>query len=89
MLPPYSPETYSDFTDPASATQYEVGLEIVRSRLGDRALLVIGGEELDTKPSIESLDPSEPSRVVGSSASASSDQVNDAIDAAWVGYADW
>lgn len=89
MLPPYAPERYSDFTDPAHAASFSSGLDAVRSQLGERALLVIGGEERDTKASITSVNPSEPSEVVGTSASASRDDVDDAIDAAWVAYADW
>ncbi len=89
MLPPYAPERYSDFSDPANAKKYRAGIDRVTAKLAERALLVIGGKELDTKASIESVDPSEPSRLVGSSASASRGDVDDALDAAWIAYADW
>jgi 1-pyrroline-5-carboxylate dehydrogenase len=89
VLPPYSPERYSDFSDPANAVKYRAGLDVVSSKLGERALLVIGGREIDTKASIESVNPAEPAQIVGTAASASRDQVDEALDAAWTAYADW
>ncbi|MCB1246806.1 MAG: L-glutamate gamma-semialdehyde dehydrogenase [Acidimicrobiia bacterium] len=89
MLPPYAPEPYSDFAVPSNETAYRGGIERVESRLGSRVELIIGGEAVGTKGSIESVDPSEPSRIVGVTASASRDHVDDALDAAWSAYADW
>lgn len=89
VLPPYAPEPYSDFTDPAKAAAYQRGLDHVANQLGERALLVIGGDEIDTKESIESVNPSNPSQRVGTSASAARSQVDDALDAAWDAYRDW
>ena len=89
MLPPYTPEPYSDFTDPVDAAKYQAGLETVSGRLGERALLVIGGKHLDTKASIVSVNPSHPSEVVGTSASASKDHVDQAIAAASDAYQGW
>ncbi len=89
MLTPYSPEPYSDFSDPVVAAMYQAGLDSVSELLGERALLVIGGEHIDTKASIESVNPSNPSQVVGTSASASKDHVEQAITAAWDAYEGW
>lgn len=89
MLTPYSPEPYSDFTDHVSAAKYQSGLDRVSSMLGERALLVIGGEHIDTKASIDSLNPSNPSELVGTSASASNNHVEQAMTAAWDAYEGW
>ncbi len=89
MLTPYSPEPYSDFTDQAKAAQYRAGIEAVAAELGERALLVIGGEHIDTKPSIVSVDPSNPDQRVGTSASAGTKHVDMAMDAAWSAYETW
>lgn len=89
MLPPYAPEPYSDFSEETSAAAYQAGLATVASKLGERAPLVIGGEEVDTKGSIESVNPSKPGERVGTSASASKSHVDDALDAAWKAYSGW
>jgi 1-pyrroline-5-carboxylate dehydrogenase len=89
VLPPYSPEPYSDFTEPVDAAKYRAGLDTVSEQLGTRALLVIGGKHIDTKASIVSVNPSNPSEVVGTSASASEDHVEQAISAAADAYEGW
>ncbi len=89
MLPKYAPEPYSDFSVEANAAKYRAGLDVVASRLGERALLVIGADEVDTKASITSVNPSRPDEIVGTSASASRSQVDDALEAAWRAFADW
>lgn len=89
MLNPYQSETYSDFSDPAVITSYETALSRVSSRLGERSLLVIGGSHIDTRRSIESVNPANPSEIVGTSASAGRDDVDAALDAAWSAYPDW
>jgi len=89
VLKPYQTEPYSDFTVQANASAYQRALDVVQSNLGERALLVIGGEHMDTKASIESLNPALPSQRVGASASASAKHVDRAITAAWDAYAVW
>ena len=89
MLTPYAPEPYSDFTDQANAAKYEAGIALASSKIGERALLVIGGEHIDTKASITSVNPSRPEQRIGTSASASREHVEQVMDAAWKAYADW
>jgi 1-pyrroline-5-carboxylate dehydrogenase len=89
VLKPYVTEPYSDFTLEANASAYRRALNSVRSDLGERAFLVIGGEHIDTEASIESLNPASPAQQVGTSASASAEHVDQAITAAWEAYTDW
>ena len=89
MLKPYQTEPYSDFNLEANASAYRRAVSQVESNLGERALIVIGGEHIDTDASIESLNPAFPEQRVGTSASASREHVDQAIDAAWEAYADW
>lgn len=89
MLTPYSPEPYSDFSLESAASQYRAGIDAVGEELGERALLVIGGEHIDTGRSIDSVDPSSPEQRVGTSASAGKGHVDQAIDAAWSAYESW
>ena len=89
MLTPYSPEPYSDFAEEPAESQYRAGIDLVGSELGDRALLVIGGERIDTGNSIDSVNPAEPTQRVGTSASAGKKHVDQAVDAAWSAYETW
>jgi len=89
VLTPYRSEPYSDFTDPSTVHAYEAALAKVSNSLGERSMLVIGGERIDTKNSIESVNPANPSQVVGTSASAGREHVDSAIDAAWDAYRGW
>lgn len=89
VLAPYQSEPYSDFTDAGPRAAYEAALVTVSSALGERSKLIIGGREIDTEQSIESVNPANPSQVVGTSASASADDVDSAIEAAWDAYPQW
>lgn len=89
MLPSFRPVPYSDFTDPAPAASYRAALEVVEDRLGGTAPLVIGDEHIETKRTIESIDPSRPDRLVGVASSAGAEDVDAAIDAAWAAFAGW
>lgn len=89
VLNPYRCEPYSDFTEPSAGARYQGALERVAATLGERALLVIGGEHVDTKASIESVNPAYPTELVGTSASGEPDHVEAAIAAAWEAYPAW
>lgn len=89
MLSPYQSEPYSDFSDAMIATKYREALEGVEQQLGDRALLVVGEDRIDTSKSIESINPAQPDQTVGSSAMASAEHVDKALDAAWTAFASW
>lgn len=89
MLTPYQSEPYSDFTDPIKAAAYRAALEDVSVALGERAMIVIGGEHVESKKSIESLNPATPSQIVGTAASAGVKHVDPALDAAWSAFNGW
>ena len=89
MLPSYRSVPYSDFTDPTAAASYRAALGGVERRLGRKAPLVIGDEQIETKSTIESVDPSRPERVVGIASSADPRDVDAAIDAAWTAFRGW
>jgi len=89
MLAPYAPESYSDFASEAAAAQFMAAVASVSSDLGERALIVIGGEHIDSGSSIDSVNPSRPDQLVGTSASADRKHVDLAMDAAWAAYESW
>lgn len=89
MLNPYRPEPYSDFGDPQVRRAYEAALAVVASELGERSMLVIGGEHIDTRDSIDSVNPADPTMIVGTSAAAGVEHVDQAITAAWDAFDGW
>ncbi len=89
MLPPYQSLTYSDFTDQTAAAAYRQALERVGAELGVHAPLVIGGRHVTTDDVIRSTDPSQPTRVVGTASSATSEHAKEALGAAWKAFPDW
>ncbi len=89
VLSPYRTQPYTDFTQSVNADRYREAIVDVESQLGERAMLVIAGEHIDTDASIESLNPSAPSQIVGTSAAATIEHVGRAIDAAWDAFGDW
>ena len=89
MFEPFRPEPYSDFTDPARKSAFERALASVEAGLGGHHRLVIGGEERNTGRTIASVDPSRPSRVVGTVAAAGVAEAEAALEAAWAAFPSW
>ena len=89
MFEPYRPEPYSDFTDPGRRAAYEIALAGVRARFGTRYGLVINGNSVDTGETIASLNPANPTEVVGEVAAAGIAEAEAALTAAWAAFPDW
>ena len=89
-LPPYAPTTYVDFAQPAHRAAFEAALAEVKAQLGRSYPLVIGGKTVDgaEKP-FESTNPARPSEVIGTFASGSRAQAEQAIEAAHAAFATW
>ncbi len=89
MLESYQATPYSDFAEPEPQASYEKALAAVQGRLGLHAPLLIGDERVTTKGSIESVDPSQPDRVIGTASSASPQHAVAALGAAWQAFPSW
>ncbi len=89
MFESFRPEPYSDFTQPAALGAYREALAAVEKGIGAHRPLIIAGERVDTSGRIESIDPSRPSRVLGTAASAGAAEAEQAIAAAWDAFGDW
>jgi 1-pyrroline-5-carboxylate dehydrogenase len=86
---PYRNEPFTDYADPAARGAYRAALERVRPRLGREWPLVIGGERITTGRTFDSLDPCDPSVVVGRAAMAGGSELDRAFDAAATAYRSW
>ena len=78
-----------DFTQAANRAAMQEALAIVRQRLGRHCPLVIGSRTVDTPERLESHDPSQKSRVVGSYSVAAREHVEQAVAAAKEALPGW
>jgi 1-pyrroline-5-carboxylate dehydrogenase len=89
VLDPFVTEPYSDFTDPEAAKAYRQALDGVAQSLGGATPVIVGAESVMTDTSIASVDPAQPSRIVGVAATADAELAVRALEAAWEAYPGW
>ena len=88
-IAPFRNERVKDFKDPADREAMKAALSAVKGRLGAQYPLVINGERIETEKKIRSLNPADPSQIVGVVSSASREEANAAIDAAARAFESW
>src|SRR6185437_3649488 len=88
-IAPFSNEPIKLYTDPADVAAMQTALASVKSGFGKKYPLVIDGERVVTEKTIPSLNPSNPSDVVGDVSAASLEQANRAIEIAHQRFATW
>ena len=89
---PYDPfrnEPLTDFTNPENARKMRDALAKVRAELGREYDMVIGDQIIRTKEKITSVNPANPSQVVGVFQSAGREHVEPAIRAAAAAFETW
>ena len=86
---PFINEIVKNFSDPADAAAMRAALDSVKAGFGKHYPLVIGGKRIETEKKIRSLNPADPSQVVGVTSSASKEQAAEAIEAAARAFESW
>jgi len=86
---PFQNERVKDFRDPSDAHAMRAALESVKSKLGRHYPLVIDGRTIETEKRIRSVNPADPSEVVGVTSAASKEQAAEAIAAAARAFDSW
>jgi 1-pyrroline-5-carboxylate dehydrogenase len=89
QIAPFKNEIVKDFKDPADAAAMRSALESVRQSFGKHYPLVIDGKRIETEKKIRSLNPADPTQVVGLTSSASREQATAAIEAAARAFEAW
>jgi 1-pyrroline-5-carboxylate dehydrogenase len=89
MLPEYHPEPMLDWNDAGVRAQMQAAITAVRGQLGQRYPLRIGGEQILTEQTIDSINPGNPEEVVGRVASADVALATRAIEAADAAFPQW
>jgi 1-pyrroline-5-carboxylate dehydrogenase len=88
-IAPFSNEPIKTYTDPADVAAMQAALASVKATFGKKYPLVIDGERIDTEKTIPSINPSNPSEIVGDIAAASLEQANRAIEIAHERFQTW
>lgn len=86
---PFKNEVIKTFADPADASAMRTAITELQGRLGEHYPLVIDGHRIETERVIRSLNPANPSQVVGVVSSASKEQAKQAIAAAARAFETW
>src|SRR6266404_3124654 len=86
---PFRNEPATDFTKPEVAREMRAALAQVRGQLGREYDLVIGGRRVRTTDKIQSLNPAQPSQVVGIHQKAGKEHVEPAMQAALKAFETW
>src|SRR5918994_1866755 len=88
-LIPYKNEPYLDWSDKANVKAMRSALEEVGGQLGGSYPLVIGGKRVETDGEIVSVNPANPSQVVGRTASATEREADMALETATSAFEAW
>ena len=86
---PFRNEPLTDFTKAENAREMRAALDRVRGQLGREYDLVIGGKRIRTAEKIRSLNPAQPSQVVGIHQKAGKEHVEPAMQAALHAFESW
>ena len=88
-IAPFSNEPIKTYTDPADVAAMQAALASVKAGFGKKYPLIVDGERIFTEKTIPSLNPSNPTDVVGDISSASQQQASRAIEIAHERFAVW
>lgn len=89
QIGPFKSEPIESFTTETTQHEMKEALAKVRLQSSRTYPLVIGGKRIDTQQKIVSTNPSNPDEVVGSSALATAEHADAAINAAWEAFESW
>jgi 1-pyrroline-5-carboxylate dehydrogenase len=88
-LIPYKNEEYLDWSDERNVAAMQAALRDVGSRLGRNYPAIIGGKRVETDGEIVSVNPANPSEVVGRTASATEREADMALESATSTFETW
>ena len=89
QLAPFANEPFTDFSTPENAAAMRAALGQVSKELGREYPLTIAGRVFETHTTFDSINPANPSQLIGRHASATEDDVKLAIDQATQAFPGW
>src|SRR5665213_2387623 len=88
-LSPFRNEPFTDFSTPENKRAMHEALERARAELGQTYDLIISGSAVHTSTTFHSVNPANPSEVIGIHYAADAEQANEAVDAAQRAFPLW
>ncbi|HEX5701477.1 MAG TPA: aldehyde dehydrogenase family protein, partial [Rubrobacter sp.] len=88
-LIPYKNEVYLDWSEEKNVEAMRAALREVGSRLNRSYPAIIGGKRVETEGEIVSVNPADPSQIVGRTASATEREADLALDTATKAFETW
>ncbi|HLY25232.1 MAG TPA: L-glutamate gamma-semialdehyde dehydrogenase [Aggregatilineales bacterium] len=88
-LPPFKNEPQTDFKNPDNVAAFQQAIDLVRSQLGRKYPLHIGGEQVSPGEVFVSLNPARPSEIIGTFAKGRKEDAEHAIEAAAAAFETW
>lgn len=88
-IPKFKNEAYTNWAQGNTRRLQEKEIEKLESQLGKEYPNIIGGERILAQEKFNSINPSNPSQVVGVFQKGTSDSAIKALDAAWTAFASW
>lgn len=86
----YRPQAFTDFTKEENIKAYQDALAKVRKEIiGKNYPLIINGQRIDTEDKMVSHNPCDLSEVAGTTATATKEHVEQAIEGAWEAFKSW
>jgi 1-pyrroline-5-carboxylate dehydrogenase len=82
-------EPFTDFKDPENVGRMEAALATVRSEMGRTYPLIIGHREIREGELADSVNPADPSQVIGRFVQGTVEQARQSVEAAYDAFADW
>ena len=86
---PFVTEPFYDFRNEENARRMRAAIAKVRGQLGREYDLIIGGKRVKTADKIKSLNPAQPSQIVGIHQKAGKEHVEPAMQAALKAFESW
>src|ERR671916_1711399 len=88
-LIPYKNEEYLDWSDEGNVGKMRAAIKDVEGKLGKDHPAIIGGKRIETDGEIVSVNPANPSQVVGRTAAATEREADIALDVATAAFESW
>ncbi len=89
MLPPFYPEAFTDFSQPANRDAFLAAMGKVKANLGKTYPLVIGDERILLEDVFPSVNPARPSEVIGYFANGTAEHASRATEVAYEAFKTW
>ncbi len=89
MLPEFRNEPFTDFSRPENRTAMEEALKKVKSELGKKYPVVIGGVKTFTNETFDSINPGRTSEIIGTFSKVDREMANKAIETAASAFESW